>query len=348
MSMDRIDVVRRALEFDSPPYIPLEIVEVPGIYDAYANLDPDQVEFLPGTENFDSLQATYHWTLEELGTDENGERLRRDEWGCLQRIPADDKVAYAILEKPLEKDPDLSQYCFPDISCTDAFFNRMSEALARYRDRFICAYLDPGPFLIAFNLFGYDGLLMKLYDDVDMVKKVFEGIIPYQLKLLERWKEVGAHMVCYIDEFAGSSGMMFSPQLWREHFKSFYSQVFGRVHELGMYAGCLLDGDVSVILPDLRETGIDLLDVRQMNCMGMERVLAECEGLCVKASIDMMTTLASGSPDDVRREAEQLVETFGRRNGGFMAITLKWHRPSYPEENVRASIEAFNQFREPA
>ena len=56
--------------------------------------------------------------------------------------------------------------------------------------------IDPGPFLIAFNLLGYDGLLMKLYDDLDSVKAVFEGIVQFQLGLIKRWKErvcVGHH-----------------------------------------------------------------------------------------------------------------------------------------------------------
>ena len=33
--------------------------------------------------------------------------------------------------------------------------------------------------------------------------------------------------------------------------------------------------------------------------------------------------------------------------GGFMGISLRWHRPEYPLENVLAVAEAFNEFRAP-
>ena len=52
---DHIEVVKRAIEFRSPDYLPMEIIDVPHVYNAYHTLDPDTVEFIPGTENFDSL-----------------------------------------------------------------------------------------------------------------------------------------------------------------------------------------------------------------------------------------------------------------------------------------------------
>jgi len=343
--MDKIEVVKRAIEMTGPPTMPLEVVECPGIYDAYGTLDPWQVKLLPGTEDFDSVQATYYWTLTPEGANEDGEPLRRDEWGVRTRVPRGEESAYVVLEKPMAERIDLDRYAWPEIGVTDPFFERIAKAMAPYRDRFLCGYIDPGPFLIAFNLIGYDGLLMKLYDDLDAVKAVFEGIVRFQLDLIGRWKRAGAHMVNFIDEFAGSAGMMLSPDVWREHFKPFLGRLVRAVKDEGMYCGFCLDGDVRQVLPDMIELGIDALDVRQMGCMGMDVVADLCKDICVKASIDMLTTLATGAPDDVRREARELYERFGRRNGGFIALSLKWHRPEYPAANVAAAVEAFNEIR---
>ena len=343
--MDKVEVVKRAIEMTGPAYIPLEVVECPGIYDAYGNLDPWQVEFLPGTENFDSIQATYHWTLAEEGTNEKGERLRRDEWGCAQRVPADDRLAYVVTEEPMKEAIDLDNYTWPDISITDPFFERISKAREAFPDRFLCGYIDPGPFLIAFNLMSYEGLLMNLVYDIEGVKAVFEGIVQFQVELVKRWKQAGAHMVNYIDEFAGNQRLMLQPAVWREHFKPFFQRLIQAVKDEGMYCGFCLDGDVREVLPDFVEMGLDVLDARQINCMGMDAVADVCKDICVKTSIDMLTTLATGTPDEVRREARALVEQFGQRNGGYIAMTLKWHRPEYLPENVAASVEAFNEFR---
>lgn len=343
--MDKIEIVRNAIEMKGVPYLPLEVIECPGTYDAYDTLDPWQVQLLPGTENFDSVQVTYHWTLTDQGVNEAGERLRRDEWGCLQRVPRGEECAYEIVEKPMADTIDVAGHNWPDISITDPFFERIDRALEPWRDRFICGYIDPAPFLIAFTLMGYGGLLMRLHDDLDGVKGVFERIVQFQLNLIKRWKQAGAHMVNFIDEFAGTNGLMLNPDLYREHFKPFHHRLIRAVKEEGMYCGFLLDGDVRQVLPDFVEMGIDVLDVRQMGCMGMDAVAELCPDTCIKASVDMMTTLATGKPDDVRAETRALVERFGRRNGGFIALTLKWHRPEYPAENVAASVEAFNEFR---
>jgi len=343
--MSHIETVKATIEMTGPAYTPLEVLECPGIYDAYDNVDPQSVELLPGTEDFDSVQATYHWTFTEEGANDDGERMRRDEWGCLQRIPAGEESAYVVVEKPMQSGIDLCNYTWPDVSVSDAYFERIGRAMTPYRDRFLCGYIDPGPFLIAFNLMSYDGLLMNLYDNIDGVKAVIDGVVDYQCELVKRWKAAGAHMVNVIDEFAGSNGLMFSPDVWREHFRPFFARLIDAIKAEGMYAGFCLDGDVREVLPDFVDMGLDVLDVRQMNCMGMDAVADLCENVCVKASIDMLTTLATGTPDEVRREARELIETLGSRNGGFVALTLKWVRPEYPAANVAASVEAFNEFR---
>jgi hypothetical protein len=344
--MTKTDVVKAAIEFRDPPYIPMECVEVPGVYDAYGNLDPFQVRLLPGTEDFDSVQATYHWSLTDVGSNQAGERVRRDEWGCVQRVPEDSDTAYEIIHKPMaEAIPDPDKYPWPDISVTDPFFRRMAQALPRYHDRFICGYIDPGPFLIAFNLMSYDGLLVKLYDDLDRVKAVFDRILDFHLKLVKRWKKAGAHMVQYIDEFAGKNGLMLRPDIWRQHFAAYFERFIAAVHDEGLYAGCCLDGDVRAVLPDIKALGLDVLDIRQLNCMGLDAISALCGGLCVKTSIDMMTTLARGTPEEVDAEARALCERLGGRGGGYICMTLKWHRPEYPPQNVRASVESFNRYR---
>jgi len=139
--MDKIERIKRAIEFRCPDYIPLELLDVPGIYNAYDTLNPDTVTFIEGAEDFDSVWATYHWTFKYEGENNLGERLRRDEWGCLQKVPNDLGSAYAIIEKPLAGAKDIRRYKFPDPSVTDRFFDNMGRIIKEhYSDRFVCAY----------------------------------------------------------------------------------------------------------------------------------------------------------------------------------------------------------------
>ncbi len=339
--------VTRALTFQSPDRPPLEIHDVPHLYDAYGTLDPSTVTFVPGTEDFDALRVTYHWTFTDLGRNVDGERMRRDEWGCLHRVPADRATAYQIMEKPLSDPAAFANYDFPDPAVSDPFFARTARVLAEhYPDRFVCGYVDPGPLLVAFNLMGYEELLTRLYDDLDQVLAVMRGIVIYQKAIIDRWAAIGVPMVSLIDEFAGTDGLMFSPDLWRRHFAPLYEELFAHIRSRGMLAGCLFDGDITPILPDYLALKPDVVEIMQPNLVGIERWGEALRGkVAAKASVDMMSTLASGTPEACRAEARRLRETFHTPAGGFMGISLRWHRPEYPSANVHAVAEVFANYR---
>ncbi len=342
---DHIEVMKKAIEFKTPDYPPIEIMEIPGLYDKYGTIDRDAVRPIRGTEDFDALQAYYAYTFQDLGTNEEGRPMRKSEWGFVEILP-ESKYDYFIVEYPLANWDNLKHYEFPDPSITDDFFVRMEKIIKKYPDRFITAYIDPGPFLTLSYVMGWENLLVSLCTDLDKVKYVFDGIIDYDMELCRRWKKIGAHMVCFFDEFASQHGMLISPKLFREHVNPFYKKIFGHIHKLGMYAGCGLDGKTLDILPDMKEAGLDVLDCRQPLLMGIDNLAKVCDGkLCVKSTIDMQRTLPDGTREEIFREAEDLVKKLGGRNGGFIALVIRWSILEYPEENVIASAEAFNRFR---
>jgi len=345
--MEHIKVVEKAIKFEKVDYIPMELVDVPHIYNAYGTLNPEKVEFIPGTENFDSAWATYHWTFEYLGKNENGEILRKDEWGCIQKVPVEESSTYVILENPLRGKDTLKDYKFPDIEITNKFFEKLKKTIDKYySDRFICGYIDPGPVLIAFNLMGYEYFLLKIAEDIDFVVSLLKKIFDYHHKLVSKWKSIGAHMVNIIDEFAGSSGLMFNPEIFRKYLKPLYQELFENIHKEGMYTGLLLDGDIKVIIDDLIGMDIDVIQFMEPNAVGIDVIREKIKGKkCIKCSVDMKETLAKGNPEDVKKEVNKLVEELNSENGGFIFIALKWYRPSYPYENVIASIQGFNELR---
>ncbi|MEN6641197.1 MAG: uroporphyrinogen decarboxylase family protein [Armatimonadia bacterium] len=338
------DRMLRAIRFDSPDRPPLEIHDVPHLYDAYGTLHPAAAR--PGAADYDGIRVTYHWTFDELGTNDRGERLRRDEWGCVQRVPSDLSTAYEVIEKPLVDPRAFSGYRFPDPTVSDPFFDRTQGLIRQhYPDKFVCGYVDPGPLLVAFNLMGYEGLLMRLHDDLPQVLEIMRGIVEYQKGIVDRWAALGVPMVSIIDEFAGTDGLMFSPKLWRQHFLPLYDELFRHIQSHGMLCGCLFDGDIVAIMDDYVAIGPDVVEIMQPNLLGIEQWGQRLRGkVCAKASVDMMTTLASGSPAACAAEARKLVETFHTPEGGFIGISLRWHRPEYPEANVAAVGEALRSF----
>jgi uroporphyrinogen-III decarboxylase len=113
-----------------------------------------------------------------------------------------------------------------------------------------------------------------------------------------------------------------------------------------MYAGIAIDGNASEVLDDLPKMKIDVLTIFDIKTTGLELIRRKLAGkMCIKVVVDMQTTLAIGSPEEVAREADELVETFHTPQGGFIAQVTRWHRPEFPSANVLASVQAFNRFR---
>jgi len=343
-----IDEVRRAIEFGSPAYVPMELVDVPHIYTAYGTLAAETVAVPEGAEDFDAAWVTYHWTFQDLGRNANGEPVRKDEWGCTQIVPNDTGVAYQVIERPkLETLADVAAYPWPDPGGANWFFESRRRLIEQYYPyRFICGLLDPAPFVVAFELFGYDGLLLNLYDRLDVVLAVLDRIVEYQLALIPKFKEMGAHMVNVIDEVAGTAGMMFSPRLFREHFKPMYDKLFAEIHRQGMYTSLLLDGNLAQIMDDLVAMDLDQHLFVQAHSTGLG-VIADCfrGKRSLKVSVDMMRNLASGTPAEIEAEVDDIVRHFRTDKGGLVFEAMRWHRPEFAPERVRAQIQAMNRYR---
>lgn len=346
-----IKTMQRAIEFGSPPYIPMELTDIPGIYNAYDTCDPEKVTIPAGAENFDSAWCTYHWTFKYLGKNEAGEPIRRDEWGCKHVIPRDEGAAYTIIERPTFATlAEVEKYPWPAPSIADRFFESRKKIIASsYPDRFICGFLDPGPLLIAFEMFGYDGLLLGLHDQPEVIKAVLRKIVDYQLELIPRFREMGAHMVNIICEVAGTGGMLFAPQVFRTQIKPFYDELFAAIHRNNMYTSILLDGNIVEIMPDLMPMELDQQFFAQPLATGHDVIAGFCRGKrCVKMAVDMMQTLATGTPDEIEREVDALVNKINTPKGGLVFQALRWHRPTYDPVRVQAQIKAMNKYRKGA
>ena len=267
-----VEVIKKAIEFKNPEYLPMEILDVPGIYNAYFTKDPESVVLIPGTENFDSIAVFgAAWFPKEVGKNQNGEIVRIDEFGVESTVPKEETSAYIITNSPLKGKNSISGYETPDPNWGDFFFEDLAKTIKeRYSDRFLNVYIDPAAFLIASFLMGTEYMYLKLADNVKFVVDVIEMLFEYQKQLIPKFKKVGAHMITYLDEFASNAGMMFSPDIWKKYFKHFYVDMFKSIHEAGLYTCLGLDGNFVEIIDDILEMEVDVLELYDTRSFGVE------------------------------------------------------------------------------
>ena len=347
---DHIETVKRAIEFRKPDYIPMEILDVPHIYNAYHTLDPNTVALIPGTENFDILwPCCYSWYHTVTGKTREGEILKEDQFGVKLKTPLDENSTYVLLGHPLSGKDSLDGYEFPNPDDLDPHFRKLGNTIKeKYPDRFINAKIDAGIFLTAQFLFGMQDFLLHIASNPLLVSETYARVAEYYKHVVVKYKQAGAHMITVFEDIGGdhAHALLIRPDDWRKYFKPTLTAFYRFVHEQGMYTGILIDGNSGAVLDDLGKLGVDVFSVVDHKATGIDLIRDKLKGkICINASVDMQHTLPNGTPAEIEAETDSLHEAFHSPDGGFMCTVIRWHRPTYPEENVLASVRGFNKYR---
>jgi uroporphyrinogen decarboxylase len=104
------------------------------------------------------------------------------------------------------------------------------------------------------------------------------------------------------------------------------------------------DGNPEAIIPDLIEIGVTILNPVQPECIDPAQIKKKYgEQLALWGCIGTQTTMPFGTPDDVRREVRQRIETAGY-DGGLVLGPTHSLEPDVPWENIVALYEAIEEY----
>jgi uroporphyrinogen decarboxylase len=113
-------------------------------------------------------------------------------------------------------------------------------------------------------------------------------------------------------------------------------------HQAGAFVFHHNDGSIRKMIPDLIETGVDVLNPVQWRCRGMEREALKRDfgdRLVFHGAMDNQQTLAFGTPEDVRREVLDNLRILGE-GGGYILAPCHNIQAVSPPENIVAMYDA--------
>jgi len=219
---------------------------------------------------------------------------------------------------------------------------RMAPLLADRGDAFIGVDVSPCVFEMYWRLRGMEDALLDMAADPELADAMLGRCGDFSVMLsaaaCERfdldWLWLG-------DDVAGQQSLMMSPDLWRAlvkpHLKR--SADVGLRHGLPVAHHCC--GALRDIIPDLIETGIDILNPIQWRCPGMEREGLKRDfgdRLVFHGAVDNQYTLAFGSVEEVRQEVRDNIRILGA-GGGYVIAPCHNIQAVSPPENVVALYE---------
>ncbi len=187
----------------------------------------------------------------------------------------------------------------------------------------------------------------------DYIYRVFELQCEIALGNLQKlWPVVGDKVeAVYMTgtDFGAQDRPFMPPKVYRELFKPFHKTLNDWIHQNTPWK-CFMhsDGALMDLLPEFLDAGFDILNPVQWTAKGMDpQTLKERFGerlVFWGAVVNTQGTLPNGTPDEVRAEVKNMIQTFSS-GGGYVINTIHNVQPDVPTANLVALYEAIAEFR---
>lgn len=182
-----------------------------------------------------------------------------------------------------------------------------------------------------------------------IIENVFNFGYNYYENIIQTAKDfAGKNFACIhlADDWATQDSLMISPTLFRKYFKRYYKKIVDMAHNAGLLVEFHCCGSPIGLIPDLIDTGFDILNPVQTSAKGMNpEVLKKEFGDYVSFSggVDVQKILPFSTPEKVREEVFYLLDTIGK-DGGYILEPSHMIQPGTPPENVVAMYKAVEEY----
>ena len=193
-------------------------------------------------------------------------------------------------------------------------------------------------------VYGDENVLCDMALDEPEINILADRIIEYDSALLERAVKAGVDSIEFGDDYGSERSLLMSPKTWRSFIKPRLQRLFKPAVDMGMDVHFHSCGQVSEILDDLREIGVNSI-WPQLPAYDMQALARHCReiGMAVEIHTDRANVMTYGKPRDVKELVKREAEIFRvKEGGGFFHVEVD---NGFPFENIEALCEAIMEYR---
>jgi uroporphyrinogen decarboxylase len=196
----------------------------------------------------------------------------------------------------------------------------------------------------AWELRGMLRLMKDLHTDPQMAESILDKLLSYNCDLADRFLDMGCDGIAVSEDWGNNYSLFISPALWRKYFKQRYMTLFDMAKKRGKLVFFHSDGNITPIVGDLVEIGIDSLNPVQPECMDQIEVKQKYgDKITIDTGVSNQKTLPLGTPEDVRNETMNALR-FLAPGGGFVYGTSHYAMYDVPVENVITLYETCKRY----
>jgi len=333
----------KTLEFRYPEWIPCSVGFSPATWKRYREKLENIVDRHPlifgtdekGSKDFDEMPPVYR----------AGEHYT-DNWGCVW-YNIQEGLEGRVVSHPLADWNALESYQPPDFLAKtergERDWDRIKRDVEERRKKGLLTVGD-GERLFdrLYFLRGFTNLMLDIVRDDPHLPRLIRMLEDYEVKLIDKWLEIGVDMISFHTDIGTQHGLMISPVKFRRYIKPMFRRLFATCRKAGAHVYLSSDGRLVDIVDDLIECGVSVHDP-QLRANTLEGIAkAYKDKICIDLDLDRQM-FAFCKPADMRRQVEGVVEKLYLPEGGLM-MKAEFYGADVPLENIEAMCEAMEEF----
>ncbi len=245
---------------------------------------------------------------------------------------------------PLEEWEALKNYHFPDPYAPGRLYEA-KELIEENKEKYLLWFFGFTLFEKLWSLRGFENLLMDPYIYPQRFIYLRDRIMDFDRGITQQFLTLGFDGVMVGDDLGGQENLLMNPSMWRKYYKPCYREIFDIIHAKGLDVWMHTDGNVTEIIPDLIQIGLDVLNPVQPSAMDIQYLSREFgNDLSFFGGIDVQTFLPKGTPQIVDQEIKHLIETLGRPDGGYIPSPTNALLSDLPLANIKAALIALKKY----
>jgi len=325
--MTSIEIVKRTLLFENPDRVARSCGDSDVVFSRYAL----------------GNRAT-PWR--ELG---KGRWEHIDEWGnTWARFDPTSKGE--VIKGVLNDIKEMERYELPEYSSREAY-ESVRETRLENPGKWLIGELPGFAFGIARKLRRLDNYLLDLCLKPKPIHTLHDRIDEMLVKMIHCYADAGVDSVMFWEDWGTQDHLMISPVEWRKEFKPRFEILCSTAHNDGIKVFMHSCGQIQAIIPDLIQSGVDVLQFDQPDLHGMDALARYQERgkITFWCPVDIQNTLQLRDEVMIRAKAREMLDKLWKGRGGFIAgyyadnssigLDPKWQEFA-SEEFIRSGIRS--------
>ncbi|MBI9016906.1 MAG: uroporphyrinogen-III decarboxylase [Phycisphaerae bacterium] len=309
--------------------------------------------------NFDALlehfEIDFRWVQPAyIGPklESDNPNFKKDIWGVEYKFVSFSKTGgyWEVSSNPLADITDpaaLKNFPWPKTDWYD--FDIIPELCKKYDDYAIMTcpgIASPSIFQSPIQtLIGEERSFMALMLEPDFIDTLIEHILEFQLAYIEKFFKAANGRIDFFrigDDYGTQRGLLMSPRVWRKRIQPGLMKMAELAKSFGAHYYHHSCGAIRQLIPDLIETGVEVLDPIQVSATDMIPAELKAEfgdKLCFSGGVDENELLTKGTPEQVKQGVKKLMDAMAPGGGFFVGPTHNF-QDDIPTENIVAMYQA--------